>query len=790
MDLLDLYAKIVLDTGEYDKGIDRSKQKGDTLVSSFRRMQQSSESLGDGISTLADRHEKTQKKVADLTKEVSASAKETGADTDRARDLGKQLGDTGEEAGRLEKNLGDLKEETSDTGKTFDETKVKANGLADKLKNGLATAAKVGAAALAAASTAAAALTKISLESYADYEQLVGGVETLFGAGGKSIEEYAESVGKSVDEARGEYDALLSAQNTVLANASSAYKSAGLSANAYMETVTGFSAALIQSLGGDTEKAASVADTAITDMADNANKMGTAMESIQNAYSGFAKQNFTMLDNLKLGYGGTKEEMERLLKDAAKLPGALGRKFDISNYADIVEAIHLVQDEMGITGTTAREAEKTISGSVASAKAAWTNLVAGLADENADLGDLIGQFVDSAATAGKNIIPRVQQILAGIGAAVQQLGPMISEQLPAIVKNVLPSLLDAGVSLLNGVIGGIVAAAPALVDAAMSTLTSLATYLTENLPMLVESAGQIVTTLVTGIGEALPQLLDISMQLRDTGVQMLDQLVAGIETALPDMVSRLPQILENFLNFITENLPSVLDKGVELLNRLVNGIIGAIPDMVAALPQIITSFVNFIAQNLPRIVSSGIELLTNLITGIIKAIPDLVRALPEIIVAIVKGIGALMGSILNIGKDIVSGIWEGIASMASWIKDKVTGFFGGIVDGVKGLLGIHSPSRVFAGIGENMAAGLGKGWNQEYGRIRKDIEEGMDFTSGDAAGISGAGPADRGYGVNNNRFGNISIIINASPDQDVRELAMAVQNILVNDVFQRRGALA
>ena len=280
--------------------------------------------------------------------------------------------------------------DNSDVDKGFSETSSKAESLAGKLKGGLATAAKVGAAALAAAATGVAALTKASIDQYAEYEQLVGGVDTLFKTASDKVQEYAAN----------------------------AYKTAGMSANEYMDTVTSFSASLLQSLGGDTDKAAQKADQAITDMADNANKMGTGMEMIQNAYQGFAKQNYTMLDNLKLGYGGTKEEMERLLADAEKLSG---QKFDISSYSDIVDAIHVVQTEMGITGTTAAEAASTIEGSGGSAKAAWANLITGIADDNADLDTLIGNFVSSVETAAGNIIPRVSAILGGISQLVNQM---------------------------------------------------------------------------------------------------------------------------------------------------------------------------------------------------------------------------------------------------------------------------------------------------------------------------------------------------------------------------------
>lgn len=338
----------------------------------------------------------------------------------------------------------------------LDDASNKAGKFASKLKNGLGTAAKIGAkavtASLAVAGAAIGAITKSAIENYAEYEQLVGGVETLFGAGGKSIEDYAESVGKSVDEVSAEYYKLMKSQQTVLANAENAYKNAGLSANEYMETVTSFSASLLQSLDGDTQAAAEKADMAITDMADNANKMGTDMASIQNAYQGFAKQNYTMLDNLKLGYGGTKEEMARLLKDAEKISGI---KYDISSYADIVDAIHVVQTEMDITGTTAAEASSTIQGSISSAKASWQNWLTALGDSNANMEEKTNELIESIGVAVHNILPVFKQVLTSLGQTLGDKLPELLSQAAAFVVSNLPQILDLGWQLIKALLQGI-----------------------------------------------------------------------------------------------------------------------------------------------------------------------------------------------------------------------------------------------------------------------------------------------------------------------------------------------
>lgn len=433
--------------------------------------------------------------------------------------------------------------DTSDYEKGLDEASRKTDSFAGKLKTGLTTAAKIGTAAIGAASTAVAALTKSAVENYGEYEQLVGGVETLFKQSADAVMSYAEN----------------------------AYKTAGMSANEYMETVTSFSASLLQSLDGDTEKAAEKADLAITDMADNANKMGSSMESIQNAYQGFAKQNYTMLDNLKLGYGGTKEEMQRLLDDANALNAAQGNYTDytIESYADIVDAIHTVQTEMGITGTTALEASSTIQGSVSSMKAAWTNFVTGLGNDNADITELSTQLIESVVTVADNAIPVIETVLENIATAVTEYAP---------------------------------------------------------------------------------------------------------------------EMIEKFVSYAIDKLPDVVRLGLQLIVALGKGI----------------------AENLPEIVSAVLKMVDTIVETFIESIPEL----------------------KEIGNRLVEGVWEGIKGMAAWFKEKIKDFFGAAVGEVKDFLGIHSPSRVFADIGKNMALGLGEGWEDEYGSIQSAINGGLAFGTG------------------------------------------------------------
>ena len=355
-----------------------------------------------------------------------------------------------------------------------------ASKMSSVMKGIGSSAIKVGkglAVAGAAAATAVTALVSKSVGAFADYEQLTGGVETLFGAGGRSVEEYAQSVGKSVSDIQGKYDSLMSAQNVVLENANKAYMTAGMSANEYMDTVTGFSASLISSLGGDTNKAADYANSALVDMSDNANKMGTDMESIKNAYQGFAKQNYTMLDNLKLGYGGTQEEMKRLLSDAKKLTG---QRYDISSFADITQAIHAIQTQMDITGTTAKEASTTISGSWGSLKAAFENTLVGLTTGGEMFDQSLDALVDSAKTFGQNVIPAITGALSGVGSLIESLAPVIVAELPSMVSDILPHLVSATKSLVTGLISQLPALGKAVLDAIPSIFDGMTDVIGES----------------------------------------------------------------------------------------------------------------------------------------------------------------------------------------------------------------------------------------------------------------------------------------------------------------------
>ena len=457
-----------------------------------------------------------------------------------------------------------------------DQASDKISDLSSKLGDGLKTAAKIGAAAVGAAAAGITALTTAAVNNYAEYEQLVGGVETLFKQSADVVQQYAAN----------------------------AYKTAGMSANEYMETVTSFSASLLQSLDGDTNAAAEKANLAITDMSDNANKMGTDMEMIQNAYQGFAKQNYTMLDNLKLGYGGTKEEMQRLLKDAEKLSG---QKFDLSSYADIVDAIHVVQTEMGITGTTAKEASETISGSLASAKSAWSNLVTGIANDEADFGTLMDNFVGSVTTAADNIAPRIGIALNGVAELIQEIVPVAMQYIPQIITEFLPTIAEAAVGI------------------------------------------------VTSIGTAIFDNID---QILEFGQQMLDSLLSGITNNVDSISGPVTEIITKFANFIAENLPEIIMAGINILGALLVGIIQAIPELATAATKAVIELASYIlrVENLQKIISVGGELISSLAQGISNALGLIVEAGANVVESIKQGISNAWGGIVS----WFNGLWDSL----------------------------------------------------------------------------------------------------------------------------------
>lgn len=627
------------------------------------------------------------------------------------------------------------------------DTEISEKGFNKGIKN-LGNIAKGGLKVLAGSVAGIAAgfgvMTKSALDSFASLEQNIGGVETLF----------KDSAQKVID----------SAEN--------AYKTAGLSANAYMETVTSFSASLLQSLGNDTEKAADYADRAIIDMSDNANKMGTSMEMIQNAYQGFAKQNYTMLDNLKLGYGGTASEMYRLLQDAANLNEefASTAKFSMdskghleANFADITEAIHIVQTEMGITGTTAKEASETISGSIASAKGAFDNFLNGTGSPEA--------LAESMVTAGKNVLKGLGEIVPRLLQTLPEVGKLIQENLVnSLSGDSMQKIVEAGKNAVMSLIDGMLASIPTIIPVALNFVKLIADTVITNVPTLIQKGYELLSNLVDGfvkaIPEALPKILDFVQGIGDKlaeaapiliqkGFELLQKLVEGIITAVPILISRVPEIISTFANIINDNFPTILMKGAQLLGQLVLGLIQAIPTLIANIPKIISAIVDTLMAfqwlNLGRniikflgdgigamkdfVVKKGFEILTGLkntlmnlpstlanigrtaVSGLGNAISAGIswvkNAAGNIVSAIVNTIKSIPGEMLSIGKDIVKGLWNGISDMTGWVIDKIQGFGESVLGGIKDFFGIHSPSRVMRDeVGKYMAQGVGVGFEK------------------------------------------------------------------------------
>ena len=549
------------------------------------------------------------------------------------------------------------------------------NSAGNKVKSGFSklgsiagTAMKGVSVAVGAAATAVTGLVTASVNAYAEYEQLVGGVDTLFKDSSKKLQEYANE----------------------------AYKTAGLSANEYMSTVTSFSASLLQSLGGDTEKAADYANQALIDMSDNANKMGTSMESIQYAYQGFAKQNYTMLDNLKLGYGGTKEEMQRLLEDAQKLTGV---KYDISNFADVTQAIHAIQTELGITGTTAKEASSTIEGSLNSVKGAWNNLLVGITNPDADWDKLIQNLVDTVTTAGENILPAIKSALVGVSALIRDLFPMIAKEIPALVAEILPQLVQTGASILQSLMSGI----------------------QQNLPLLINSALQIITTIAQTILQMLPQILQM-------GLQIVIELIKGIAQQAPTLVPQIVDCMILMVETLIENIDLIIDAGIQLIIGLAEGLIEALPKLIDKIPIIIEKLIDAIIKNFPKIVGAGVEIVVKLAAGLIQAIPKIVSAAGKLVGQVFKAIAKLPGMMWDIDANIVKGIWNGISGMASWLWNKISGWCSSIFDNIKNFFGIHSPSKLFADkIGKMLGLGLGEGFDDSLSSVYKDMERAVNY---------------------------------------------------------------
>ena len=550
---------------------------------------------------------------------------------------------------------------------------------------------------------ALANLGKSALDSVGQLEQNVGGVETLFG----------------------------DAADAVIASADRAYQTAGMSANDYMSTVTSFSASLLQSLGGNTEEAAKVADMAIIDMADNANKMGTSMDMIQNAYQGFAKQNYTMLDNLKLGYGGTKTEMERLLADAEKLTGV---KYDINNLNDVYQAIHAVQEEMGITGTTAKEAASTLEGSMASAKAAWDNFMNGSGDAD--------QLADAFATAADNIVKNLAEIIPRFAETLPALGGAIIAQIPGLVAAIVPAVLSAGqsvlkqlqdavldfdfagtadkvVQMITGFIEG--DGLGSLLDTLVTIFTGIVNSISSMLPSLLPALIELISYVVTSLLDQLPAILDCALEL-------ILGLAQGILAALPVLIEALPEVISSIVEFLISAVPQIIDAGIELLMALVDALPVIIDALVDALPQIIRATVTALIAAAPQIAKAGIKLLGALIEAIPVIVVELAEAVPDIVAAIIDVLAELPGLIGEVFAEIVTDLVEWgqqMLSNASMAMSNMLSQVNSIIQELPGKIWTHLVNAVNKVIawGQQMVSNASTAASNMLSKVNSIIQE-------------------------------------------------------------------
>lgn len=599
-----------------------------------------------------------------------------------------------------------------EANKAIDDTTGRAETSGKKITNVFGTignvavkAGKAMAVGLATGTAALATLTGVVVKNYAEYEQLKGGVETLFGAGGQSLEQYAQSVGKSVDEAKGKYDQLMAAQTEVMNNSKASFKTTGLSANEYMETITGFSASLIQSLGGDTKKAAQVGNQAVVDMSDNANKMGTSMELIQNAYQGFAKQNYTMLDNLKLGYGGTKEEMQRLLNDAEKISGI---HYNIDSFADVTQAIHVMQESMGIAGTTMKEAEKTISGSIGMLKASWTDLLTGMADPGQDIAKLVNNVTYSFGKVLDNVVPRIKEALPRIIEGLTQLFLQISAYLPGLLQAVLPALISGGTQLLgalfsvlpaifytlfNTILPEVAKTFVSFMDSVFSQVPSEFSGLRkayENIKQIISNVGGIVSEFFKGFSEA------------DASKSKLEDL-KGVLSTVTDFLGDATGKVKDFTDWFKKG-----GAGVDTLKSAVVGVTTA-----WAAYKVVTGVIKGIetARNVVLGISNGLMIARFVQTGALTAAEgahaaatvagtgamaafNAVMAVNPFVI-IIAAIAALVAGLIwfftqtETGKQIWSSfvtfltdLWNGIVTNAPLIWQAIVDFFVNLWNGI------------------------------------------------------------------------------------------------------------
>jgi phage-related protein len=573
--------------------------------------------------------------------------------------------------------------------------------IASKLGNGLKTAAKIGTAAVATATAAIVALTTQSINSFAEYEQLAGGAAKIF------------------DEM---------SQTQILKDAQNAYKDLGLSANQYLAVINDVGATFSATMGDEAGyEAARIGLKAISDYASGTGKNVDELS-----------QKFALITRSTSSYQSIADQFSGILPatsagflEQAQAAGFLSDKYTqltevpIDEYqAAVSKMLQQGVTDLGLANNTMNEAFSTLSGSLAMARGAWSNLVTGLADDSADLDVLIGNFVESVGAVATNLIPKIGTALNGASKLIRDLIPVIVKEIPKLINDNLPILAEAAVSIIQSLIDGISENQEMLFETVFGVITYLAESFITMLPQIVQLGLDLIVSLANGIAENLPELI-------------------------PTIVDVILKIVETLTN--PETLSSLVNASIAIIIALAAGLINSLPKLIEKAPTIISNLVAAIVNNAPKLLVAAVEVIKKLATGIINNLPQIGQAAGEIIGTLFDGIMNLGSDLWNIGSNIVSGIWNGIVENFDVFYKNVKGFFSGIIDGVKKVLGIHSPSRVFAGIGENMALGLGEGWDDEFGNIKKDIQNGMNFgiaTVGvDSSAISRNNSGAVSYGI-------------------------------------------
>ena len=670
------------------------------------------------------------------------------------------------------------------------ETESKLGKVFGGIGKGAAVVGKAVATGLAAGATACVGLATAAIKSYSDYEQLVGGVETLFGTrGAKSIEEYADMVGKSVKDVEAEFGMLQQAQSDVMENAANAYKTAGLSVNEYMESVNGIAAALNQSSASQLESAA-LADQAVIDMSDNAAKMGTSMEAIQNAYAGFSKQNYTMLDNLKLGYGGTKEEMQRLLDDASKISGI---KYDISSFADVTQAIHVMQEEMGIAGTTAAEASGTIQGSWGMLKGSWQNLLTGFVDPSQNISTLIQNVFESVTTFANNLVEPISQVFVGIATALEQLVPQIMGEIPGLFEQILPPLIDGAVALVNG----LVSALPSVISTLMTALPMLIEGVMSIVDALIGALPQIMETIVAALPTLIPQLIDAVVGLIMMLVEMLPQILQPIIDALPTIIiaitdallSNLPVLLSGVGQLIVAlaaAIPQILgalweaikgifsvlgDKilgffdpvknaisnawaamgnvpGLAQMKAFIEDVWGAIKTHISTVINAVKNVVTTVWNSIKNVISTVLNSIKNVIQTAWNAVKTIISNVMKLISSVLKGdwegVKKAISNILNAIKSVIKSIWDGIKNTISSVLNGIKNVVSSIWNGIKSVISsaLNTIKTVVSSAWNNIKSAISNVLNGIVKTVKTGASDmlsaGKDLIKGIWNGISGS----------------------------------------------------